>query len=142
MPAIVNASAKLVNDKLGFSASAGDNPPIGLDYVPPLGDGKGYMPLELLLVSLSGCAGSTVASLLRRMHKTVGALSVNAEGERRDEHPTVFTKIRLRFNIVSPDASDADVARAVQLTEEKFCPVWAMLKNGVEVTTEVQLAKA
>jgi putative redox protein len=140
MAQILTASVRSTNERMGYTGRAGDNPEIGIDYVPPLGDGKGYLPLELILVSLSACAGSSVALLLRRMHRTVIEMNVSAEGERREEHPTGFSKIRLRFGVKSPDATADEVQRALQMSEEKFCPVWAMLKGGVIVETEVALS--
>jgi hypothetical protein len=41
----IEASVKLIDNKVKFSATAEGNPEIILDYIPPLGSGKGYMPL-------------------------------------------------------------------------------------------------
>ena len=49
------------NQKVQFTGVARSNPAITMDYTPPLGDGQGYMPLELLLMSLATCSGATVA---------------------------------------------------------------------------------
>ncbi len=135
----LQASVKLINDKVQFSGQAGSNPAIQIDYVPPLGDGDGYTPLELVLVSLSACSGSTVASLLRRMGKTVCGLQVTARGVRRDAHPTGFESIVLEFTLDSGDALEADLGKAIQLSEQTYCPVWAMLKDNVEITSQYRV---
>lgn len=57
MSNIVTAASELLNGKMMFKGTAGENPPIVTDYIPPMGDGKGYMPLELFLISLSSCLG-------------------------------------------------------------------------------------
>ncbi|HEX7319859.1 MAG TPA: OsmC family protein [bacterium] len=132
-------TVKLINKKLQFTGTAGSNAPVTIDYVPPLGDGQCYMSLELLLISLASCCGSTVASLLRRMKKDVSGMVIEAQGVRRDQHPTSFRKIMLEFVINSQDAVDADVQSAIKLSEDTFCPVWAMLKNNVEVATEFKI---
>lgn len=135
----LEAIAELTNQKVRFTGVAGTNPAIMIDYVPPLGDGQGYMPLELLLTSLAACSGATVASLLRRMGKTIEGLKVNARGIRRDTHPLSFQKIYLKFTISSQDIADSDMQKALQLSEETYCPMWAMVKNNVEVTCEHQI---
>ena len=135
----LEVSVDLTNEKVQFSGVSRSNPAITIDYIPPLGDGQGYMPLELLLISLASCSGATVASILRKMRKTVSGLKVNAQGVRREQHPTSFQKISLQFIINSGDVGESDLQKAIQLSEESFCPVWAMLKNNVEIVTEYQI---
>ncbi len=93
------------------------------------------MPLELVLMSLGTCSGSSVAALLRRMGRTVSALDVHASGVRREQHPTSFESIMLRFALTSPDVEEEDMRKAIQLSEESICPVWDMLKGRVIITT-------
>lgn len=135
----IEASAELTNDKLQFQGRARANPPIVCDAIPPLGDDRGYTGLELFLVSLADCSGSTVVSLLRKMKKDVSGFRVNARGVQREEHPAYFQKIVLEFVLHSRDAAEADLEKAIRLTEEKYCPVWAMIKNTVEVVTEFKI---
>jgi putative redox protein len=131
----VEVKASLTNQKIQFAAVARSNPAILCDYHPPLGDGDGYTGLELLLMSLAACSGTSVVSMLRKMRRTVAAFDVQASGVRRDQHPTALETITLEFTLHSPDAEDDDLRKAVQLSEEKYCPVWAMLKNNVVVTS-------
>ena len=135
MAEIKEVELSLVNQKLHFIGKCGSNAPIDMDYVPPLGDGLGYTGLELFLLSLAGCSGSTVLALLRRMKKTVSGFEVKAKGVRRDRHPTSFEKITLEFIVKSNNANDADIENAIKLSEETFCPVWAMVKNNVDIDT-------
>jgi putative redox protein len=125
--------------KVQCSGVARSNPAITFDYRPPLGEGQGYTPLELLLMSLAVCSVTTVVYLLRKMRKNISAFKVNAKGTRRDDHPTALTKIYLEFILSSEDTEDADVQKAIRLSEETYCPVWAMLKNNVEVITEYKI---
>jgi putative redox protein len=130
------------NQKLGYTGALRSMPPITMDYIPPHGDGRGYMPLELLLMSLAACSGGTIAMLLRKTGKTVTEVQVKAKGIRRDQHPTSFHKIFLEFNVHSGDTGDADIQKAIRLSEESICPVWAMLKNSVEIVTEYKIVAA
>ncbi len=129
----LEVTAHLTNEKVQFTGVSGGKPAITFDYTPPLGDGEGYTPLELLLMSLAVCSGTTNLILLRGMKKTVSGVSVSARGIRRETHPTSFERISLDFIFKSPDATEHDVQRAMHLSEETYCPVWAMLKGAVEI---------
>lgn len=134
----------LTNDKIQFTGVSISNPtrPIAFDLKPPLGGGDGYNGLELLLMSLAGCSGSTVVYLLKKMGKNISGLKVNAKGLRRDQPPIKFEKIFLEFILASENTRDADIHKAIQLAEASVCPVWQMVKNNVEITTEYKITNA
>ena len=113
---------------------------VPIDYTPPLGDGQGLRGLEILLIGLCGCSGQTVISLLQKMRQDVRAFSVEASGQRKEEHPKVLTAIHLEFRIQGPAIDPAAVEKAVTLSEEKYCPVWAMLKGATKVTSSFTIA--
>ncbi len=129
----LSASICLLNDKLHFRGTVAENEPISIDYTPPLGDNLGYTSLELLLMSLSSCVGSSVLTFLRKMRKTITGLEISASGLRREEHPTCFSKIILTLNLTSSDTKEEDLEKVLKLSEETYCPVWALLKGNVEV---------
>ena len=95
----LNVSLKLINDKLHFEGNVAGNEPISIDYIPPLGDNLGYTSLELLLLSLSSCLGSSILPFLRRMKKTITGLEIKTKGIRKEEHPTAFKTIHILLNI-------------------------------------------
>jgi len=130
---------ELVNEKVKFKSVTRENEIITIDYIPPLGDGEGYMPLELFLMSFASCSGATVVTLLRKMRKNVAGLKVNAIGTRKEEHPTGFKEIKLIFEVKSNDTEKVDVEKAIRMSEETFCPVWSMMKNNVEVTWDISI---
>jgi putative redox protein len=131
----------LSNEKVQFVGLSKSNPdhPIPFDYKPPIGDGKGYNGLELLLMSLSGCSATAILFLLRKMGKTISGLTVNAKGVRKEQPPVKFEKIFLEFILNSKDTKDADIRKAIQLAEQSVCPVWQMIKNNVEVVPEYKI---
>jgi len=135
----LNASIKLLNDKLHFNGIVENNDPVSIDYTLPLGDNLGYTSLELLLLSLSSCVGSALLTFLRKMRKTINGCEIQARGIRREEHPTCFSIIFLTINIKSPDTTEADIDKVLKLSEDTYCPVWAMLKGNVriEITSKI-----
>ena len=139
MPAPLEVSVRSTDQKLGYTGGLRSLPPIAIDYIPPHGEGQGYLPLELLLMSLASCSGGTLGFLLRKMGKSVSAIAVNAKGTRREGHPTSFSRITLEFIVTSGDARDPDVQKALKLSEDSLCPVWAMLKGNAEITAEYKI---
>jgi putative redox protein len=133
MAAQLEVTVHSTNQKLGYTGALRALPAITMDYIPPFGDGQGYLPLELLLMSLGACSGGTVGLLLRKRGKTVTGITVNVKGERRDQHPLAFKKIYLEFIVESGDAEDVDVQKAINLSEESLCPVWAMVKGNARI---------
>jgi putative redox protein len=130
------------NGKMAFTGKGHLPLSVPIDYVPPLGDDQGFMPLEMLLISLAGCSGASVALLLGRAEQKVSTLEVHASAERRSEHPTVFTSIHLEFHIRGKAVDSAAVEKTIRVSEERFCPVWAMLKPGVPITTSFSVEEA
>ena len=126
----------LVNDKLKFSCTVPERPTVTVDYARPLGDGEGIMSLELFLLSLSTCFGSTLKYLITgRMQKEVRALSIGVKGTRREEHPTSFETVRLEVHLDAPGVS-TEALTELTATARKICPAAAMLNDTVEVTVE------
>jgi putative redox protein len=121
--------------KLHFEGRGATPHTVPIDYKAPLGDDDGLKPMELILMSLAACSGQTVISLLTKMKQSVRAFTVTASGTRKTDHPTVFTNIRVEFAVEGTGVDPVAVEKAIALSEEKYCPVWAMLKTSVKVTS-------
>ncbi|HEY3379893.1 MAG TPA: OsmC family protein [Armatimonadota bacterium] len=135
----LTVSVDLIDDKVRFAGALRANAPVTVDYTPPIGGGQGYTSLELFLYSLTTCLGTSVLLVLRKMQKTITGCHVQAHGIRREEHPTCFARIALELVLQSPDATESDVQHALRIAEDSLCPVWAMIKNNVEVSPSFQL---
>lgn len=138
----VISSVELINDKLNFKGVVEDNQPVLIDYVPPYGDGNGYTSLELFLLSLSSCLGSSILSLIRRGGKTVQGLKIESKGYRKKEHPTSFKTVEINIFIKSSNVESIDVDKAIKVSEDMLCPVWNMIKGNVEVNVSYEIEKA
>jgi putative redox protein len=112
---------------------------VELDFVPPGGTLEGYSPMELLLASLAACSGQVVAGLLKRMGQEIAGFRVVARGVKKDIHPTVLKSVALEFEFSGGSLDPASVAKALALSEERYCPVWAMLKASVPIKAEYRL---
>ena len=121
----------------GKSGRAGK--PVAIDFTPEGEVIDGYSPLELLLTSLAGCSGQVVVGLLKRMSQEVQSLTVHARGVKKEIHPTVLTSIELEFEFRGGRVDGASVEKAFALSEERFCPVWVMLKASTSITAKYRL---
>lgn len=113
-----------------------------MDY--PSEDSKsiiGPTPLTMLLASLAACSLNSVVAVLRRMHQPVKGLAVKAHARRSTEHPTVLRDISLEFTVQGDGVDPAAVSRALELSEERLCPVWNMLKTNTAIKAEFHMER-
>ena len=131
-----------IDDKAMYSATARENPAIVIDYFPPVGTGKGYTSLELLMASFGSCVSTTLLSVLRYKKKmVVSDISAEVEGTVREVHPKALEHILLRLKIKAKDLTETEVRETLIVLEEKLCPVWAMIKGNVTVSVEVEISE-
>jgi putative redox protein len=79
--------------------------------------------------------------VLKKMQQPVTGMEVEARAARRTEHPTVLSDISLEF-VVEGNVDPAAMGRALQLSEERLCPVWNMLKSSTSIKADFRLAYA
>ncbi len=123
---------------VGRSGRAGAS--VSLDFAREEEGGlDGYTPMELLLTSLAGCSGQVTVGLLKRMGQEIKDLTVSARGQKKEIHPAVFTEIGLEFEFRGGRLEAASVEKALALSEDRYCPVWAMVKAAVPVKATYRL---
>ena len=121
----------------GISGRAGKS--VAVDFTPEGEPLDGFTPLELLLASLAGCSGQVVVELLKRMGQEVKDLTVHAVGTKKEVHPKVLTSIDLDFEFRGGRIDGPSIDRALALSEERFCPVWAMIKAAAPIKATFRL---
>jgi len=99
------------------------------------GEGSGFSPLQLLLAALGGCTGIDIVDIMRKQRQQVDNLEIVVSGKRVDEPPRVFNKIHVEYRVKGKDIKEKAVKRAIQLSEDKYCSVGAMLKAKAQVTS-------
>lgn len=90
-------------------------------------------PMELVLLALCGCTASDVVSILRKKREPFTGLHVQAQAERFDGYPAVYTEIKLTYRVRGSVARKA-MEDAVRLSKEKYCSVSAMLEKTAKIT--------
>jgi len=102
------------------------------------GSGLGPTPVETLLGAIAGCSGMDVISILRKKQQVVTGYRIEVEGARtpEGEWPRPFETIVIRHVVSGENLDPAAVARAVQLSDEKYCTVVATLRSSPEIRSE------
>lgn len=101
------------------------------------GTGGGASPMEVVLMALAGCSTMDVISILDKMKQKVDSYHVDVDGDRdSDKVPAIFTKIHLTYHFEG-DLDATKAARAVELSQEKYCSVSVMLNKTAEITYSV-----
>lgn len=95
--------------------------------------------MELILVGLGGCTAMDVLSILRKKRQEVTAYEVKLDAQQASEHPHVFTHITIRHIVHGRNVRPEAVARAIELSETKYCPAQAMLEHVAEIESAFEI---
>ncbi len=98
---------------------------------------------SLMLYSAAQCAGVTLLALVQRYRATITKLEISVSGtlsEPFDMAYSVYEGFDVRYVMESLVASDCDkLARAVEITHDKYCGVMAMLRHIAPVDRQIEV---
>jgi len=121
-----------------FVAESGSGHSVVIDGPPDHGGkNQGVRPMEMILMGLGACTSFDVVDILKKSRQPVTNCVTQLTAERADTVPAVFTRIHIHFKVTGRGLNARKVARAVDLSAEKYCSASIMLtKGGVEITHE------
>lgn len=130
-------------DHMSFVGESGSGHTVVMDGSPDHG-GRNLAPrpMEMLLIGLGGCTAFDVALILQKSRQSVTDIEVELDATRADEVPQVFTRITIHFRVRGHDLADAQVARAVKLSAEKYCSATRMLEQTATITCTHEILPA
>lgn len=100
----------------------------------------GVSPMETMLLALGGCTAADIIDIAGKMRVPIAGLEVRLNGDRAEEPPRRYTRIRLVYRASGVAAADEDkIRRALALSEEKYCSVRHTLRADVELSSELEL---
>ncbi len=105
-----------------------------MDGAAPEEGKRGISPMAMLLLGAAGCSSIDVVDILRKQRQDVRDCVCTVSAERADTVPRVFTRIHLHFCVVGHDLDERALARAVQLSAEKYCSASIMLGQACPVS--------
>ncbi len=137
------AQVTWVGPGLRLVGEGGHGPAIVLDHVLPDEERQegGPRPMELLLIGLAGCMSMDVISVLQKKRQPITGLETKVTAERAEEHPKVYTAIHLEFLVKGKGVKPEAVERAIELSETKYCPAIAMLRQTVKIATSYRIVE-
>lgn len=108
---------------------------------PPDDGGRnlGVRPMEMVLLGMGGCTAFDVVLILQRQRQPVTDCQVEISAERAETVPRVFTRIHVHYIVKGKSLDEKKVARAIQMTAEKYCSVSIMLSKSVEITHDFEI---
>ena len=108
---------------------------------PPESGGRnlGIRPMEMLLLGMGGCTAFDVVMILKKARQPVTDCVVEMDAQRADSDPRVFTRIHVHFVVTGDGLSDKQVARAVELSAEKYCSASIMLGKAADISHDYEI---
>lgn len=114
-----------------FMGQSGSGHQVLMDGANP---GEGASPMEMVLMAMGGCSAIDVVSILEKGRQAVTGCKVVINAERAESVPRVFETVHLEYLVSGQELADKQVARAVDLSMEKYCSVALMLGKAVAIT--------
>ncbi len=94
------------------------------------GGNDGARPMEFIALGLAGCTGMDVISILQKKKQPVADFQIKVHAERAEEHPKVFSRALIEYQVTGKNVDEAALVRAIELSAEKYCPAQAMLSKA------------
>lgn len=128
---------------MSFVAETGSGHMVAMDGAPEAG-GRNLAPrpMEMLLAGTGGCTAFDVVMILKKGRHQVEGCDVRLEAERAETDPKVFTRIHFHFRVVGRNLKPEAVARAIDLSKDKYCSASIMLGKTAEITHDFEIIEA
>ncbi|SFA59146.1 putative redox protein [Pedobacter suwonensis] len=120
--------------KFNFEAENENGFTVELDAKAAIGgEGKGFRPMEMLLIGLGGCSGIDMVNVLTKQKEPLDDIKIAINATRKDEEmPPIFDVINIRFDLFG-DLSIQKVERALAMTFDKYCSVSNILGRSATI---------
>jgi putative redox protein len=113
---------------------------ITIDADPKVGgENRGPRPKPLTLLSLAGCTGMDVISILKKMRVEPEYFNIEVEAEMTEEHPKMYTSFHIVYQFRGENLPVDKLEKAINLSQDRYCGVSALLKKAAEITYEIEI---
>jgi putative redox protein len=137
----MKARVKL-NEGVSFVAESGSGHALVIDGAPDAGGRNlGPRPMELVLMGTAACSAFDVVLILRKGRQDITDCVADAQAERAETDPKVFTRIHLHFALKGRNLDPEKVRRAIELSAEKYCSASAMLARTAVITHDFEISE-
>jgi len=126
-------------ERCSFVGKSDSNHWVPIDSKKEFGADAAAHPMELVLLALGSCSGCDVVSILTKKQVLLSGFEVHVDAERSVSYPKIFTRIHVEYIFYGKNLNTTHLQRAIDLSQEKYCPVSAMLKASVPITTSYKI---
>ena len=138
----MECTVKWTGEGMSFLAETGSNHMVVMDGAPESGGrNMAPSPMELLLTGTGGCTAFDIVMILKKGRHAVSGCEVRLSAERAPTEPKVFTKIHFHFRVSGKQLKHDAVARAIELSKDKYCSASIMLGKTAEITHDFELVE-
>jgi putative redox protein len=125
---------------MAFIAESGSGHAIVVDGAPESGGRNlGFRPMELVLAGTGGCTAFDVVLILKKGRHDVTGCEVSLKADRADIDPKVFTRIHFHYRVRGRGLRPDVVARAIELSKDKYCSASIMIAKTAEITHDFEI---
>jgi putative redox protein len=103
------------------------------------GEESGYKPTELLLFGMAGCSGIDIVRVLTKMRQEITSLEIEVIAHQQEEYPKPFHTIEVKIVARGKNLDESKLARAIELSEDKYCVVTQTVKEQSKVITSYEI---
>ena len=134
---------KWTGEGMSFFAETGSHHVVAMDGALEAG-GRNIAPrpMELLLAGTGGCSAYDVVLILKKGRQAVSGCEVSLQAQRADSDPRVFLRIHMHFRVSGKQLKREAVARAIELSKEKYCSASIMLAKTAEISHDFEIVEA
>jgi len=125
---------------MSFVAETGSGHAVVMDGAPEAGGRNlGPRPMEMVLAGTGGCSAFDVVLILKKGRQAVTSCDVSLKAERAETDPKVFTHIHLHYRVKGKQLKPDAVARAIELSKDKYCSASIMIAKTAKITHDFEI---
>ena len=132
-----HAVTTVFNKGMAFTATINNHQVIMDTDAEDGGDDSGPSPKRLMLASLAGCTGIDIVSILNKMKVSFSDLSISVHAALSADHPKIYNLVKIRYSIKMSEEDKLKMIKAVDLSKDKYCGVFAMFSTFAKMDTEI-----
>ncbi|MDJ0832533.1 MAG: OsmC family protein [Gammaproteobacteria bacterium] len=127
-------------DNMSFVGESASGHAVVMDGPPEFGGRNlGIRPMEMLILGLGGCSSFDVMLILQKARQKVDHCEVELDYDRAEKDPKVYTRIHMHFIITGREVDPKRVAKAIELSAEKYCSASIMLGKTASITHDFEI---
>lgn len=102
----------------------------------------GVKPSDMLAMALIGCSSHDVVEILQKQRQDLRELKVTAQSTQDNDPPWRFRRIHIHYQAIGKGIDLVKLGKAIKISEEKYCSVYATLKDAIEITHDYEVVEA